>query len=241
MSLPDDTGGRPLYAQVRERLIDRIRSGEWKPGQLIANEFEIAAEFGVSQGTARKAIGDLASEGLVVRRQGRGTFVVEHTPAHVLFRFFNLFDAGGVAVVPDSRDVRSTLAQASSEERKALGLDPEAGVIRISRVRTRAGAPFITEKITLPDALFPGLAEQAQMPNTLYDLFQKAYGVLVTRTDDRLSAVAADAETAAALGVLPDTPLLRISRIAFGLDDKPVEWRVSLCHLADAHYLARSR
>src|SRR5258706_12010687 len=117
MSLPDRDGARPLYAQVRERLIERIRSGEWKPGQLIANEFEIAAEFGVSQGTARKAIGDLASEGLVVRRQGRGTFVVEHTPAHVLFRFFNLFDETGGAVIPDSRDVKSILALASSEER----------------------------------------------------------------------------------------------------------------------------
>ena len=119
MSLPDRDGDRPLYAQVRERLVERIRSGEWKPGQLIANEFEIAAEFGVSQGTARKAIGDLASEGLVVRRQGRGTFVVEHTPAHVLFRFFNLFDEAGAAVIPDSRDTRSSLALAS--ERGAQG------------------------------------------------------------------------------------------------------------------------
>src|SRR5712671_4836781 len=179
MSLPDRDGDRPLYAQVRERLIERIRSGEWKPGQLIANEFEIAAEFGVSQGTARKAIGDLASEGLVVRRQGRGTFVVEHTPAHVLFRFFNLFDVDGTALVPDSRDTRSSLAQAGSGERKALGLEPNARVIRITRIRTRDGAPFISETIALPEALFPGLAEQAQMPNTLYDLFQKAYGVLV--------------------------------------------------------------
>jgi DNA-binding GntR family transcriptional regulator len=155
MSLPDNNGSRPLYARVRERLIERIRSGEWKPGQLIANEFEIAAEFGVSQGTARKAIGDLASEGLVVRRQGRGTFVVEHTPAHVLFRFFNLFDADGVAVVPDSRDAGSSLAPASSEEREALGLDAGAQVIRITRIRTRDGAPFIAETITLPEALFP--------------------------------------------------------------------------------------
>jgi GntR family transcriptional regulator len=242
MSLPDRDGDLPLYAQVRERLIERIRSGEWKPGQLIANEFEIAAEFGVSQGTARKAIGDLASEGLVVRRQGRGTFVVEHTPAHVLFRFFNLFDETGAAVIPDSRDVKSVPAPASSEEREALALDERAQVIRITRTRTRrGGAPLMRETITLPEALFPGLAERAEMPNTLYDLFQKTYGVLVTRTDDRLSAVAADAETAAVLGVAPGTPLLRIDRIAFGLDDTPIEWRVSLCHLAGAHYLARSR
>jgi len=241
MSLSDKDANRPLYAQVRERLVERIRSGEWKPGQLIANEFEIAAEFGVSQGTARKAISDLASEGLVVRRQGRGTFVVEHTPAHVLFRFFNLFDVAGAAVIPDSRDSKASLAAASLEERKTLGLDRHAKVIRISRTRTHNGAPLMRETIALPEALFPGLAERREMPNTLYDLFQKSYGVLVTRTDDRLSAVAADAETAATLGVAPGTPLLKIDRIAFGLDDRPLEWRVSLCHLGDAHYRARTR
>jgi GntR family transcriptional regulator len=240
-SLPDKDGGRPLYAQVRERLIDRIRSGEWKPGQLIANEFEIAAEFGVSQGTARKAIGDLASEGLVVRRQGRGTFVVEHTPAHVLFRFFNMFDEDGAAVIPDSRDIESASAPASEEECRALGLDDGAQVIRITRTRTRDGAPLMRETISLPEALFPGLADQPQVPNTLYDLFQKAYGVLVTRTDDRLSAVAADTATAAILDLAAGSPLLRIDRIAYGLDDTPIEWRVSLCHLAGAHYLARTK
>jgi GntR family transcriptional regulator len=241
MSLPDRDADRPLYAQVRERLIERIRSGEWKPGQLIANEFEIAAEFGVSQGTARKAIGDLASEGLVVRRQGRGTFVVEHTPAHVLFRFFNVFDEAGEAVIPDSRDVKVGCAVADGQERKALGLDDNERVIRITRTRIRDCAPLMAETIALPEALFPGLAEQSQMPNTLYDLFQKTYGVLVTRTDDRLSAVAADAETAAVLAIAPGTALLRIDRIAFGLDDRPLEWRVSLCNLAGAHYLARSK
>ena len=114
-------------------------------------------------------------------------------------------------------------------------------MIRIARTRTRDGAPFISETIALPEALFPGLADRTEVPNTLYDLFQKAYGVLVMRTDDRLSAVVADAETAAVLGIAPGTPLLRIDRIAFALDDKPVEWRVSLCHLDGAHYLARTK
>jgi len=240
-SLRERDGARPLYAQVRERLVERIRSGEWKPGQLIANEFEIAAEFGVSQGTARKAIGDLASEGLVVRRQGRGTFVVEHTPDHVLFRFFNLFDGAGKAVIPDSRDISSALATANEQECGALGLDSGAKVVRITRTRTRDGIPLMRETIALAARLFPGLADRTQMPNTLYDLFQKAYGVLIVRTDDRLSAIAADAETAALLGVAPGAPLLKIDRIAYGLDDTPVEWRVSRCHLEGVHYLARSR
>jgi GntR family transcriptional regulator len=240
MSPNDNVDGRPLYAQIRERLVERIRLGQWKPGQLIPNEFEIAAEFGVSQGTARKAISELAAEGLVLRRQGRGTFVVEHTPAHVLFRFFNIVDGTGTAVIPDSREANASLAEADAEERRMLGLEPSARVIRIKRTRTRDGAPFIAETITLPEAMFPGLADRPEVDNTLYDLFQKKYGVLVMRTEDRLSAVAADADVAAQLGIAPGTPLLRVDRIAFGLDDVAVEWRVSLCHLDGAHYLART-
>jgi GntR family transcriptional regulator len=241
MSLDDSDDGRPLYVRLRDRLVERIRKGEWKPGQLIPNEFEIAAEFGVSQGTARKAIGELASERLVLRRQGRGTFVVEHTPAHVLFRFFNLYDSSGAAVIPDSRDVVSGLGPADADECRVLGLDAGARVIRIARTRTRERRPFISDRITLPEVLFPGLLDRPDIPNTLYDLFQKAYGILVMRTDDRLSAVAADAETAAALGIAAGAPLLRIDRIAFTLHDKPIEWRVSLCHLEGAHYLARTK
>jgi len=240
MSPPAPADARPLYAKVREQLVARIRSGVWKPGQLIPSEFEIAAEFGVSQGTARKAIGALAAERLVMRQQGRGTFVVEHTPAHVLFRFFNMFDAAGKLIIPDSRRTRPTAGRATSAEATALQLAPGAEVIRIDRVRTRAGIPFISETIRLPRELFADLAQIEELPNTLYDLFQKTYGILLVRTEDRLSATAADAETAGVLNLAPGTPLLRVDRTAFGLDDRPIEWRVSLCHLQGAHYLART-
>jgi GntR family transcriptional regulator len=242
MRVRDGNDTRPLYARVHARLLERIRRGEWKPGQLIPNEFEIAAEFGVSQGTARKAVSELAAEQLVMRRQGRGTFVVEHTPADVLFRYFNMFDETGAPLIPDSRDVRLSLQpRPSAAERAALVLDGDSPVIRIARTRTRRGKPFVSETIALPERLFPGLAARAEIPNTLYDLFQKAYGIIVVRTDDRLSAVAAAAAHAAALGVAVGTPLLKIDRIAFTLEDQPVEWRVSVCHLAGAHYLSRSR
>lgn len=241
MGTESEEDGRPLYAQVRERLIERIKSGQWKPGQLIPNEFEIAAEFGVSQGTARKAIGELATERLVLRRQGRGTFVVEHTPDHVLFRFFNVFEADGSPVIPDSRNTTWTLERASGEERSRLGLAKGARVIRVGRIRTRTGKAFIIETISLPETTFPGLADRAELPNTLYDLFQKAYGTLVMRTDDRISAVRADARAAEVLGITKGAALLKIDRISFTLDDTPIEWRVSLCHLDQAHYLARTK
>ncbi len=205
---------RPLYVQVRATLIDRIQKGDWKPGQLIPNEFEIAAELGVSQGTARKALDSLAADNLLVRRQGRGTFVVEHTPANVLFRFFNIFDDGGTQIQPEGKGAVPVRARANPEEAQALELAPAANVIRLSRVRRRSGRPFIVETICLPEALYPGLAQKPELPNTLYDLFQKEYGLLVTRADERVTAVlAADAE-AKTLAIPVGAPLLRISRIA---------------------------
>jgi GntR family transcriptional regulator len=232
---------RPLYAQVRETLIDRIRSGAWQPGQLIPNEFEIAAEFNVSQGTARKAIDMLAAEGLVVRRQGKGTTVVEHTPANVLFRFFHVYDANGRQVIPESPGVAPRVRTVSAEERHVLKLGAGARVIAIERLRTRKGKPFSVERIVLPVDLFPRLATAPLVPNTLYDLFQREHGVLIARADDRLTAVAAESDVAAMLDVAAGAPLLRIDRTAYDLDDRPIEWRVSLCRMDGAHYLARVR
>jgi GntR family transcriptional regulator len=220
-------------------MIGRIRDGVWQPGQLIPNEFDIAAEFKVSQGTARKAIDLLAADGLVVRRQGKGTYVADNTPADVLFRFFHVYDAQGRQLIPDCEAVPPKTRAARDMERRILRLPDGAQVITITRTRTVAGRPFSLEHIVLPHALFPSLATAAGIPNTLYDVFQKAHGVLVACADDRLGAELAGPEEQAALNVPSGTPLLRIDRTAFDLDGRPVEWRVSLCHLAGAHYLAR--
>lgn len=235
----ETSDGLPLYARVRAKLVERIRSGEWRPGQLIPNEFEVAAEFGVSQGTARKAMDSLAIDGLLVRRQGKGTFVVEHTAADVLFKFFHIHDRHGRQIKPASPLASAAVVAAGREARSALALDKPARVIVIKRLRFRNGSPFITETITLPATLFPTLAGRADVPNTLYDLFQKEFGVLVTRADEHITPLLADGEVAETLGVAPGTPLLKIERIAFGLDDQPIEWRVSICHVGDGHYFAR--
>jgi GntR family transcriptional regulator len=237
MSEPDaEEPSRPLYAQVRDALIERIRSGGWLPGQLIPNEFELAAEYRVSQGTARKAMDTLAADGLVVRRQGRGTFVVEHTPANILFRFFNVFDADGVQIYPDSPASTPTSGLATTDEQAMLALSSADVVIRINRVRTRNGQPFVVEAIALPEKLFPGLATRSQIPNTLYDLFQRQYGVMVARGEEQITATLAGAHEAAELGIRVGAPMLQISRIVYGLDDQPLEWRVSKVHLDGAHY-----
>lgn len=232
---------RPLYAQVRDLLIGRISSGAWRPGALIPNEFAIARELGVSQGTIRKALDSLAADRLLTRRQGRGTYVAEHTPADVLFRFFNFFDASGQRIQPNSVYVRLTEGRATSAERKRLALEDGQKAIRISRTRTKDGKPFILETIVLPSRIFPGLAEAAPVPNTLYDHFQSAYGMTVARGTEKLTAVAAGRAEARALGIGEGAPLLKLDRIMYGLQQQPLEWRVSLCRMDGAAYQVELR
>ena len=226
---------RPLYVQVREILLERISSGVWHPGMLVPNEFAIAAELGVSQGTIRKALDSLAADHLLVRKQGRGTYVAQHTPDDMLFRFFNFFDAEGRRARPDSRNVEQVEGPATEEERLRLTLDEGEKVFRISRIRTIGDIPFLAEMIVLPERLFPGLPE-AELPNTLYDHFQTHYGITISRGTEKLTAAMAGPAEAGALGIAEGTPLLKLDRIAYSLQNMPVEWRLSLCRTDQLSY-----
>ena len=238
MLMTDKPDARPLYLQVREILTRRISSGDLGPGAALPSEFQLADELGVSQGTVRKALDALTQERLVVRVQGKGTFVVEQTPEDVHFRFFNIFDGDGHRVLPDSRDTKVTSGQATAEERHKLQLPAKARVCRICRIRTVGGAPFIAERIVLPESIFPGISKRPTVPNTLYDIFQSDYSILVIRAQDALYAKACDADVARDLSVDEGTPLTVIDRVAIAIGDIPVEWRVSLCHLDGLRYIA---
>ena len=89
----------PLYQQIKTLMTRSLRIGEWRPGEAIPSEMELAARFKVSQGTVRKAIDELAADNLLVRRQGKGTFVSTHAEQHVQYRFLRL--------MPDSGDLQS--------------------------------------------------------------------------------------------------------------------------------------
>ena len=165
MSITDNDDPRPLYAQVRDQLVERIRSGDWKPGQLIPNEFEIAAEFGVSQGTARKAISELAAE-----RPGAAPAGTRHVRgrAYAGARAVPLLQHRSTRPArrsrPTARRSMPRWPRPTGEERKRLGLEARREVIRITRTRTRDGKPFIAETIALPAKLFPGLVDCPTSP-----------------------------------------------------------------------------
>ena len=237
--MPPEENGGPLYARVKAIVLARITAGDWPPGTAIPTEMDLARELGVSQGTVRKALDTLSAEQVLVRRQGSGTYVAEHTPAHVMFRFFNIYDDAGSQVLPDSQPPRMAVAAASAAERQRLGLEEGAKVIRITRIRTRAGRAFMDDRIVLPEALFPGLAREPEVPNTLYDLFQKRYRIHVAHTEEQVTAVAATARLAERLAVPAGAPLLAIDRITYDLNGRRIEWRLSHAHLDGAHYFAR--
>ena len=233
MAKPD---ARPLYEQVRELLFGRIQDGTWTPGMALPNEFQLADELGVSQGTVRKALGTLTADKLLVRRQGRGTFVATHTPADVLFRFFQFYDRDGNRVLPESRERRTRSGKAKVVEARQLDIARSDRVIRHSRIRTVEDEPIIIELIVLPQVLFEGLGEKSEIPNTLYDLFQKEYGITVGKAVERLTVVQADKAQAKSLGTDIGAPLLKIDRLTHAIDGRPIEWRISICQLRDLHY-----
>ena len=231
-------GESPLYAQVRARLIEAIAAGEWRPGEAIPSEADLARAFGVAIGTIRKAVDALVAERALVRRQGRGTFVTAHEGSRLLFHFFHIVAGDGRKVVPQVSTVGFERDRATREIAAALAIAPHDKVVRIRNVLSLEGRARIVDDITLPAELFPGLTEKVFVArnNTIYNLYQSRFGINVLRTDERLRAVLADEGLAALIGVAPGAPLLEIRRVALTFRDRPVELRISRVDTSEHHY-----
>ena len=228
-------GFRPLYSQVRDKLIRRLVDGFWLPGQPLPSEIQLAAELGVSQGTVRKALDWMAADNLVVRRQGRGTFVAVQDDERMLFRFFRLIPDDGGPSFPKSQVLSLASGKANAAERDTLNLAKDSRVVRIRRRRSLDDEPVIVEIVTLPVALFPDLASM-EIPNNLYGLYAMHYGITIASVREQLKAIGATSEDAEALGVAEGAPVLQVERVAHALDGMPVEWRVSVCLTRNVHY-----
>jgi GntR family transcriptional regulator len=219
-------------------MIRRMLRGDWRPGELLPSEGRLAAEFGVSQGTMRKALDEMATQNLVVRQQGRGTFIAEHSQQRALFHFFHIRDESGLKELPTGQVLALKHVRADRAQARRLALPSRAPVITILRLRALRGKPVILERITLSAGPFRGLdlPIDREVPDELYLLYQQRFGVTVARAQEKLRAVAADALDARTLGVAKRTPLLEIDRLALALDGNPVEWRLSRCNSAHHHY-----
>ena len=231
----------PLYQQIKGLILQSLQAGEWKPGEAIPSEMELAARFRVSQGTVRKAIDELAADNLVVRRQGKGTFVATHAEQHVQYRFLRLLPDTGDASEegPAQRSIIDCKrVRASADVARALQLRTGDAVLQARRVLAFACTPTILEDIWLPGQAFKGLTAQqmASYPGPTYAMFEIDFGVRMVRAEEKLRAVLPDAAQARLLGVDCATPLLSVERIAYTYNDVPMELRRGLYRTDTHHY-----
>jgi GntR family transcriptional regulator len=219
----------PLYKEVKIRLTRSLAAGEWKPGQAIPSESRLAERFNVSIGTIRKAIDELVAERILLRQQGRGTFVASHTEDRTLFYFFHIVGKDGSRELPVTELLAFRKARASATEEERLRLSRGAATFRIQNLLKLGGRPVVFDDITVPAERFPDLDENvfAEREGTIYGLYQARYGISVLRISERLSAAPASARAATLLDMTAESPALVIKRVAYTYDDTPVEYRVS--------------
>jgi GntR family transcriptional regulator len=227
----------PLYQQIKALITQSLQSGEWKPGELIPSEVELANRFKVSQGTVRKAIDELAAENLVVRRQGKGTFVATHHEARAQYRFLRLMPDAGDPHSPDNKILEVKRLRAPAEVARLLDIKSGDSVIFIRRVQSFDGAPTIVEELWLPGTLFKGLTAErlVEYKGPMYGLFETEFGTRMIRATEKIRAVSADESIAELLKIKQNTPLLSVERVSYTYGDKPVEVRRGL-YLTDRHH-----
>jgi GntR family transcriptional regulator len=231
---------RPLYLQIRDLLVERLDAGEWRPGEAIPSELDLAARYRVSHGTARKAIDALAADNLLVRRQGKGTFVATHTEERSsMFRFLRIRRNDRREEYPASRLIDIRRGKATAEVARALEMKTGDPVFVLRRLLEYEGEPAVLDEIIVPAALFKGMtrARVQAYRGSMYSLFETQFGVRIVKAQEKLRAVAADAATAALLKVEPGQPLLAVERITRTYGDRPVEWRRGFCSTRHHHYL----
>ncbi|HWU82402.1 MAG TPA: GntR family transcriptional regulator, partial [Methylophilaceae bacterium] len=230
---------RPLYEQIKVLLTQSLIAGEWHPGDAIPSEHELAARFKVSQGTVRKAIDELAAENILIRRQGKGTFVATHNEEGIKLRFLRLTAVDGKKELLENQMVSFARGKAQGEVAKMLRLKGGTSVTEVKRLLTFSGRPVILDHIIIPTNTFKGItATKIQEKNgSMYSMYETEFKIRMVRAEERLKAVAADAETAKLLGIKQGTPLLRIERVSYTYGDVPMEWRLGLCITDDHHYM----
>lgn len=230
----------PLYLSVKRRILEQLAAGEWKPGDRLPTEPELAARFGVAISTVRAGLADLSSAGIVIKRQGKGNFVATHDLGAQQFRFSNMYDNGGRKLVA-TREIHSLRRiRASSAIRKLLALNDNASeVIEAKAVMNLDQRPIAILELVLPAELFVGLErkELEQEEINFYSLYQRRFGITVLRMEERIAARIADAESARRLDVKPGHPLLLVERTAFTFGNRPVEVRRRLYEGLQHHYL----
>ena len=228
----------PLYRQIKGLITRELQAGAWKPGEAIPSEQDLAGRYKVSQGTVRKAIDELAADNLLVRRQGKGTFVATHAEQQIQFRFLRLMpdDGGSRNMARRLLDCRRTRAPA--DVARMLGGKSGDSVVQLRRLLLAHDRPVVLDEIWLPGGLFKGLTAErlADYKGPMYGMFEADFGVRMIRAEEKIRAVAADEASSKLLALAPGAPLLSVERLSFTYDDQAVELRRGLYNTGQHFY-----
>ena len=228
----------PLYKQIKTLLLQKLDAGEWRAGDVLPSEMELAQQLNVSQGTVRKAIDELVTEHLLLRRQGKGTYVTTHSEAGVQYRFLRLRPNVGERQPAQNTVISVSQRVAPDFVAAALGLSAKIKVVHVQRVLSFAGKATVFEDIWLVADLFAGLtqARMTQYKGPMYALFESQFGVRMTRAEEQVRAVAAPGDVAKALGLTPNAPLLQATRTSYSYTQRAVELRQGWYETSEFYY-----
>jgi GntR family transcriptional regulator len=233
----------PLYRQVKQHLMNRVLAREWKSGESLPSEMRLAEEYGLSQGTVRKAIEEMANEGLVSRKAGRGTFVASFSGTSMPFRFHRLRSDDGQKIAGDNVEFIHCL-DGVTDQRAAAGLrlKLDTPLTEVLRLRHVDGRPALVERILLPTAALPGIRDllDQERPASIYMLLERSYNHLVTQVEEKVRARFPEREEGKLLGISKNLPVLEVERVAFSMGGQRVEWRTMTCETNFIHYLGSS-
>ncbi|MEO6744219.1 MAG: GntR family transcriptional regulator [Caldimonas sp.] len=220
----------PLYQSMKLELIRLISGGKVQAGMALPTEKELSERYGVSVGTVRRAMTDLVAEKVLVRQQGRGTFLAPFDSTRMLNSFWHIVRKDGVREIPIVQTLRFEEAVANALTAQRLKIQVGNPVFQVLNVMLLGGAPTLLDSIQIPKTIFPTLTQSqfVKRDSTLYDFYRNQFGITIAKTVDQLSSVPADADTAKKLDIALGTPLLEIVRVAYTFDDNPVELRRSL-------------
>jgi GntR family transcriptional regulator len=225
---------RPLYLQVRDAVLERIKSGQLRPGGLLPSEMDLHRELGVSLGTLRKALGVLELDQLIVREPGRGTFVRSRQSGRASERFNPIRSEDGAPLREQIKTGTAKLGSAKASERVNLKLDEKDQVVRFERLRSHEGRPYAYELVCLAQRRFPNIASRSTVPDDLEELAQGS-GVLVARAVGKLRAVPVPPAAARALSLADGTVVLSLERLTFDTEDQPVEMMTAYYNLKNEY------
>ena len=236
--LPAGPAFSPLYQQIKALLVHSLQGGAWLPGQAIPSEMELAARFRVSQGTVRKAINEMAAENMLVRRQGKGTFVATHAEQSTQYRFLRLTPDDGTVPALQRKLLDCRRMRAPADVARLLGLRAGESAVQVRRLLLNGATPVVLDDIWLPGPTFKGLTVERleAWRGPMYRLFEVEFAVHMIRAEEKIRAVSAAAEEAALLKLALGAPLLSVERLSYTYGDRPVELRRGLYQTLSHHY-----